>query len=136
MKYQIVIDTNVLVSALKSSKGAAYQLLRIIDSGKFEINVSTPLVAEYEEILKREIKHLSKDEIDDVINYVCTVSNKHKIFYLWRPVIKDPDDDLVLEIAVKSGSIIITYNKDDFKRASEFNIRVLTPKEFLKAIGD
>ena len=61
---------------------------------------------------------------------------KNKIFYLWRPKLKDSDDDFLLELAVKSNSIIVTLNGKDFKPASEFNLKVMTPKEFLQYIGE
>ncbi len=133
MTPQIVLDTNVLVSALKSSRGSSYRLLMLVDSSKFQINLSTPLVAEYEEVLRREIPHI--DAID-VIDYLCTIANLHKIFYLWRPILKDPDDDFILELAVKCGATIVTWNVRYFKKASLFGITVVTPKEFLQQIGE
>ena len=131
----IVIDTNVLLSAIYSNKGASYKLLSIIDSDKFTVNISTTLIYEYEEILKLksglEIKY-----IDSILNYICAIAKKNNIFYLWRPKLKDSDDDFLLELAVKSNSIIVTLNGKDFKPASEFNLKVMTPKEFLQYIGE
>lgn len=135
MERQVVLDTNVLVAALKSARGASFRLLSMVDSGRFVINLSTPLVAEYEEVLLREIPHLGRVEINDILDYLCSCANRHKIFYLWRPVLKDADDDFILELAVKSGSDIITWNVKDFKRAGKFGITVLTPPEFLRRIG-
>lgn len=136
MNLQVVLDTNVLVAALKSSKGSSFRLLTMIDSGKFTINLSTPLVAEYEEVLQRQNTHLSRAEITDILDYLCSVGKRHKIFYLWRPVLKDADDDFILELAVKSGADIITWNVKDFKRADKFGITIWTPAEFLRAIGE
>lgn len=131
----IVIDTNVLLSALYSNKGASYRLLSIIDSKKFRVNISTTLIYKYEEILKSkstlEVKH-----IDAILNYICSIGVKNRIFYLWRPKLKDPDDDFLLELAVCSKSIIVTLNQKDFTIASEFGIKVMTPKEFLLYIGE
>jgi len=135
MNRQIVLDTNVLVAALKSSRGSSFRLLTLIDSGMFAINLSTPLVAEYEEVLQWEILHLSKVELNDILDYLCNVANRHKIFYLWRPVLKDSDDDFILELAVKCGADIITWNVRDFKRADKFGIKVQTPYEFLRQTG-
>ena len=131
----IVIDTNVLLSALYSNKGASYKLLSIIDSDKFNVNISTTLIYEYEEILKLKSK-LEIKYIDSILNYICKIGKKNKIFYLWRPKLKDSDDDFLLELAVKSNSIIITLNEKDFKPASEFNLKVMTPREFLQFIGE
>ena len=131
----IVIDTNVLLSAIYSNKGASHKLILMIDSDKFRVNISTTLIYEYEEILKQKSK-LDIRYIDSILNYICKIGKKNKIFYLWRPKLKDVDDDLLLELAVKSNSIIVTLNGKDFKPASEFNLKVMTPKEFLQYIGE
>ena len=131
----IVIDTNVLLSAIYSKKGASYKLISMIDSDKFIVNISTTLIYEYEEILKLKSK-LEIKYIDSILNYICKIGKKNKIFYLWRPKLKDVDDDFLLELAVKSDSIIVTLNGKDFKPASEFNLKVMTPKEFLQYIGE
>lgn len=133
---QVVLDTNVLVTALKSSRGASFRLLSLVGSGTFMVNLSTPLVAEYEEVLKREISHLTGQEIDDILDFLCSAGNRHKIFYLWRPILKDADDDFILELAVKCGGDIITWNVRDFARAEKFGVTVQTPREFLRTLGE
>ncbi len=131
----IVIDTNVILSALFSNTGASYKLLSIIDSDKFVVHISNPLIYEYEEILRFK-SNIDFKHIDAIIDYICLIGKKNKIFYLWRPKLKDIDDDFLLELAVKSNSIIVTLNGKDFKNAGEFNIKVMTPKEFLQHIGE
>ena len=131
----IVMDTNVLLSALLSDKGASYKLLSIIDSEKFVVHISTTLLYEYEEILKLKSK-MSTKYVDAILDYLCLIGKKNSIFYLWRPKLKDVDDDFLLELAVKSHSIIVTLNGKDFKPASEYGLRVMTPKEFLQHIGE
>lgn len=137
---QIVIDTNVFVSALRSPYGASYKLFMLLESGKFEINVSVPLAIEYEAAAKRLIGRkgtLKSSDIDDILNYACSVANRRKIHFLWRPFLSDPNDDMVLELAVSSRSeIIVTYNTDDFRGLAQFGIRVLTALEFLREIGE
>lgn len=134
MKIDIVLDTNVLVAALKSSRGSSFRLLSQVEHDRFILHVSTPLVTEYEAVLKRGITSLSAEEIDDVIDFICSRAVLNKIFYLWRPVLKDPDDDFVLELAVKANAAIITWNVVDFKRAARFGIAVMTPREFLASL--
>jgi putative PIN family toxin of toxin-antitoxin system len=137
--FQIVIDTNVFISALRSRRGASYKLLTLLDSGKFEINLSVPLVLEYEAIAKRMADEfqLSVETIDDILDYTYKVANHWKIHFLWRPILKDPADDMILELAVTAGcSYIVTYNKRDFNEAESFGIQVLTPKELLDEIGE
>ena len=138
-KYKIVIDTNVFIAALRSRRGAAYRLLTLIDSGKFETNLSVPLVLEYEDVAKRLIGDfaLTAGDIDDILDYICAVASRKKVFYLWRPFLKDPKDDMVLELAVTAGcNFIITYNNKDFQGVERFGVSVMIPQEFLKEIGD
>jgi len=136
---QIVIDTNVLVAALRSRRGAAFKLLMLIDSGKFEVNISVPLVLEYEDAAKRLVGKiaLTARDIDAIIDYICAVAHRRTIFYLWRPFLKDPKDDMVLELAVTAScDYIVTYNKGDFAGAEQFGLQVVTAKEFLQNIGE
>jgi len=134
----IVLDTNVLVSALRSQKGASYKLLTLIDNGNFLLNISVPLFLEYEAVTMRDCLKLPLKKVDilDILNFLAQVSSKREIFFLWRPYLKDPKDDLVLEVAVESRSkVIVTYNKKDFIGVEKFGIKVLTPKEFLQKRG-
>ena len=107
---------------------------------KFNVNLSVPLLLEYEMVAKQLIGEmaLTEKDIDNILNYICSVSKRRKIFYLWRPFLKDQKDDMVLELAVTSQcDLIITYNKKDFKNVEKlFGIRILTPKEFLYEIGE
>ena len=138
-KPQIVVDTNVIVAALRSRRGASHRLLRLIDRGKFEINISVPLVLEYEDAGKRIAKEvvLRDEDIEDVVDYICKVANHHKVYYLWRPFLRDPKDDMVLELAVSGGcEIIVTYNVKDFEGVEAFGLKVMTAKEFLEHIGE
>jgi len=136
--YQVVIDTNVIIAALKSRKGSSFKLLSLIDSSQFKINLSVPLLLEYEDVSKRETMELplNNEDIDNILDYMCKIANKREIFYLWRPFLKDPKDDFVLELAVESQSdFIITYNLKDFKGIEKFGLKAITPREFLKLIG-
>jgi len=138
-EWQIVIDTNVLVAALRSRRGASYRLLQMLGSGRFDLHVSVPLVLEYEAVARRLIVRipLTGAEIDDVIDYLCQIASHWKIYYLWRPRLRDPKDDLVLELAVTAGcDYIVTFNRRDFPEAARFGIQAGTPREFLQKIGE
>ena len=111
---KVVIDTNVFIAALRSKKGASYKLLFEVSKDKFVQNISIPLIYEYESVAKREIDNLNLTEkhINNILDMICKISNKCKIFFLWRPFLKDPKDDFILELAIESNSeYIITYNK-------------------------
>ncbi|MDE2417374.1 MAG: putative toxin-antitoxin system toxin component, PIN family [Burkholderiales bacterium] len=127
----IVLDTNVLLTALRSSRGTSYRLLSMVEHDRFQLHVSIALVAEYEAVLKRGSLALSESQIDDVVDFLCSRAHHHKIYYLWRPVLKDPGDDFVLELAIKAQARIITWNIADFKRAQALGVLVQTPGEFL-----
>lgn len=136
---QIVIDTNVIVSALRSSSGCSHSLFKLIGSGKFEINISVPLVLEYEKTLLNSVDDMvfSINEIEKILDYICVSANHHEIHFLWRPMLHDPKDEMVLEIAVASQSgFIVTFNKKDFAGIDRFGIQIVTPKEFLKLIEE
>ncbi len=137
--YQIVLDTNVLLSALRSQFGASYLLLSLIDDSRFQINLSVAMVLEYEDVLKRPEMTLSLNhrEIDDVLDFLCRVANLRQIFYLWRPTLRDPKDDFVLELAVESNcDYVITFNIKDFNEADKFGIKAIKPSDFLRMIGE
>ena len=136
-KIQVVLDTSVIFAALHSREGASHKLLMFLDQGVYENNVSTPLVLEYEATLKKKKEELalSSTEIEKFVDYLCTLSNRKKVFFLWRPTLNDPNDEMVLEVAVASSvSFIVTFNKRDFSNASKFGILVLNPAEFLKIL--
>ncbi len=96
------------------------------------------MVLEYEAASKRHTKATGPTEadVDAIIDYLCRVGEHHKVYYLWRPFLKDPKDDMVLELAVTSNAeSIVTYNRGDFKGANQFGIKVITPKTLLQQIG-
>ena len=137
-KFQIVLDTNVIVSALRSRKGASYKLLMLVDRANFEINLSVSVLLEYEDVTKRLLGQISltETELDDILDYLCGLANLRDVFYLWRPFLKDPKDDMILELAVSAQcDVIVTYNQKDFVGIEQFGIDVMTPKEFLQRIG-
>ena len=136
---QIVIDTNVMYSGLRSKRGHSFQLLQLVGTERFEIHLSVPLVLEYEEVLLREEPNLAvgPEVIGDVVDFHCRVARRHRIFYLWRPFLPDADDEMVLELAVTAGaSHIITYNKSDFEGVEDLGIRAIKLGTFLKEIGE
>jgi putative PIN family toxin of toxin-antitoxin system len=135
---KVVIDTNVLVAGLRSRRGASFLLLSKIGSDSFDIVLSVPLVLEYEDVLLRQIPSMGMrtGDVDVVLDYLCSIAELKKVFFLWRPFLPDPKDDLVLELAVAAGcSAIVTFNERDFRGTDKFGIQVLTPAAFLKEIG-
>jgi putative PIN family toxin of toxin-antitoxin system len=135
---KIVIDTNIIISAMLSRKGAAFKLISLIGKQYFNYAMSVPLMIEYEDVLKRENSKimLSREAIDNILDRLCYHADLREIFYLWRPYLNDPKDDLVLELAVESNcNSIVTYNLKDFKNIEQFGLEAITPKIFLQKIG-
>ena len=134
----IVLDTNILEAAMRSRRGASFALLSQVGKGRFEIALSVPLVLEYEDVLMRQAGIMNRDPIavTDLLDYVCAVGKQQTIFYLWRPGLSDPGDDMVLELAVAANcTVIVTHNRRDFAGAARFGVRVLSPAEFLDELG-
>lgn len=134
----IVIDTNVLISGLRSARGASYQVLQRIGGPAFTLSVSVPLVLEYEAIAKEHARELGLTfaDIDDILDYICSVADSRTIFYLWRPLLPDPCDDLVLELAVEANAdFIVTHNHRDFGGAERFGVGIVAPGAFLRSLG-
>lgn len=134
----IVIDTNVLIAGLRSARGASYQVLQRIGGPDFTLSLSVPLVLEYEAVAKEHAREfgLTFADIDDILDYVCSIGDPRTIFYLWRPFLPDPRDDLVLELAVEANAdYIVTHNRRDFVGAEQFGIGILSPGAFLRRLG-
>ena len=127
----------MLYAGLYSSKGASFRVLKAIEEGNLQIVISTTLLFEYEDILKRNqaILGLSNQEIEKILDYFCVQSEHQKIYYLWRPHLPGPKDDHLLELAIASGTkLIVTHNTKDFKGLEKFGIRSITPKKLLEKI--
>ncbi|MDM8522349.1 putative toxin-antitoxin system toxin component, PIN family [Desulfococcaceae bacterium HSG8] len=115
----VVPDTNIFVSALRSDRGASYAVIPQLPSDQFRIALSIPLYVEYQDVLTRP-EHMSgestAEEVPAFLRYICGIAHRQRIFFLWRPWLSDPKDDMVPETAVASQSrYIVTYNLTDFR---------------------
>lgn len=133
---RVVIDTNVLVAALRSRRGASFKLLQQVGIGVFEHALTVPLVMEYEDVLLRPgVVTLAQDAVQDVIDYLCATGGAQPVHFLWRPLLPDPKDDMVLEAAVGAGCRwIVTFNIRDFAAATGLGVSAITPGDFLNRL--
>ena len=134
MARRVVLDTNVVVAALRSRRGAAAAVLLGAGTGQFEFCLSVTLFFEYESALKRPESgvRVPVAAIDDILDHLAAVGRQQRIFFLWRPSLPDPADDHVLEVAVAGRcDAIVTYNRRDFRGADRFGIRIMSPPQFL-----
>lgn len=130
---RVVLDTNIFVAALRSNQGTSFRLVQMLGSeAPYRLMVSVPLVLEYEMALKRRTG-LAPSEVKAFVDYVCEVADHREIHFLWRPFLRDPRDEMVLEVAVESeAEFIVTHNMRDFVEVeARFGIRVVRPGAFL-----
>jgi predicted nucleic acid-binding protein len=133
---RIVIDTNVLVSALRSLRGWPFNLLAQIGGAHFQHVVTVPLVMEYEDVLNRAgMVNVAAPAVSDILDYVCASALRQRVYFLWRPKLPDIKDDMVLEAAVNGRcQFIVTWNTRDFAAATDLGIKALNPDLFLNHI--
>jgi len=135
--WRVVLDTNVIVAALRSNQGASYQILMMLGHDLFEVCVTVSLAMEYEAVAMRLVGEtpLTKRDIGNILDYICSEARRSKVHFLWRPFLSDADDDMVLEAAVACGArYIVTHNIRDFAGVESFGIRALTPGAFLSVV--
>jgi len=132
-----VLDTDVLVAAFRSDRGASRQLLLAALDRHFELLLSVPLMLEYEAVLKRP-EHLAAcgltaGEVERVLDDLASVARQVRLAFRWRPRLSDANDDMVLETAVNGNAdAIVTFNQRDFEEARrEFDCAVILPREAL-----
>lgn len=132
---RIVLDTSVLVAAARSRRGASFELITMLPSPHFDFALSVALYTEWQAVLTRP-EHRPQGVTEDAalayLRYLASIAHLQDVHFLWRPFLHDPDDDMVLECAVASGSCyIVTHNVKDFKRVSQLNVEAITPADFL-----
>jgi len=136
-KLRVVLDSNVLLSGLKSDAGNSYKVLQALGTNLFEVAISVPLILEYEAILKRYLDRTiySDQRIGEILDSICSIAIETKVFFLWRPILSDGFDDHILEVAVAGQcDSIVTFNKRHFVPARKFGLDVLEPREFIDQI--
>lgn len=137
---RVVLDTSVVVAGLRSRSGAGNAVLRLVASRQLVPLASPPLFLEYEEVLKRaeqRLAHgLSEEQVDEFLAELAALIEPVELHFQWRPQVRDPGDELVLEAAINGEADgLITYNVADFAEAAErFGIAVLRPGELLKRV--
>jgi len=134
---EIIMDTNILFSGLYSASGASFKILEHLAAGRIRLALSTPLLFEYEDVLKRNQTKLNllDEDIDVVLDNLCAFSRFQKVYFLWRPYLPDAKDDLVLELAVAAKvKTIVTHNLKDFVGIDKFSVEAIVPKTLLERL--
>jgi putative PIN family toxin of toxin-antitoxin system len=131
---RVVLDTDVVVSGATSPKGASRLWLLAALRGDVRQLISVPLAFEYEAVLKRP-EHLARagvqpEDIDRLLDSLLRMAELVDIAYSWRPSLRDPGDEMVLEAAINgSADWLITFNERDFAGAARFGINIGQPGE-------
>lgn len=138
---RLVIDTSVLVAAIRSNQGRSNRLLTAALQRQCVLLASVPLMLEYEAVLTRAehlaASGLTREEVGILLDAVAAVAEPVRLSFLWRPQLADPDDDMVLEAAVNGqADVIATFNTRDFAEPTRrFGIAVKSPGACLSEIG-
>jgi len=142
MKLKLVLDTNVLVTAFCNQDGASHRLIRWALADKIILAASPALWLEYEAVIKRpeiRLRHgIALENLDVVLDTLAAHVEPVHLSYLWRPQLRDPNDEMVLETALNAGAdALVTFNTKDFAEAvKRFNLKLLTPSECVKFTGE
>jgi putative PIN family toxin of toxin-antitoxin system len=133
---KIVLDTNVLVAALRSRRGAARWILERVLRGELPAIVSVALMLEYEAVLTRpeqlQAFNLTDEKVCRLLDGLCSVAEQTETVNLWRPLLRDANDEMVLEAAAHGGAdVIVTFNVKDFVGCERVGVKAMTPGELL-----
>lgn len=142
MKLNLVLDTNVLVTALCNRDGASHLLIRWALTDRIILLASPALWLEYESVIKRpqiRLRHgISLENLEIVLDTLAAHVFPVNLNYLWRPQLRDQNDEMVLETALNgSADALVTFNTKDFADAAgRFNLKLVTPSECIKLAGE
>jgi putative PIN family toxin of toxin-antitoxin system len=136
---KITLDTNILYQALYSQAGASHAIFRLIRAGEVQMALSIPVFEEYREVLHRRKTRaelgLSEEETKGVLDFIALIGVATPISYLWRPNLRDENDNIFVELAVASGSdYLITRNIRDYTVGAELrfdSFRLMPPNQFM-----
>jgi len=137
---RLVLDTDVMVAAIRSDAGASRRLLVAGLQQTCTLLLSVPLIFEYEAVMTRpehlEAARLSTADVEALLDAVVRVAEPVRPAFLWRPTLKDANDDMVLEVAVNGrADRLVTFNQRDFARiGAQFGIVVCAPGDAVKAV--
>ena len=131
---RLVIDTNIFVAAIRNRFGPSFALIQLIRQKWVTMCCSPALFLEYEDVLKRphqlEASGLLALDVDAILNELAGLIEPVTTHYQWRPQLKDPSDEMVLEAAANAhADAIVTYNLRDFQPAQRFGLAVLNPEQ-------
>lgn len=137
---RIVLDTSVLVAATRSRKGASFALVASVSSPLFQLCLSVGVYTEWQAVLTRAEHLPSGSSVELALAFTCYLASQahlQDVHFLWRPFLRDPGDDMVLECAVAAGcQYIVTHNVKDFRGTEQLGVQAVTPGQFLQTLKE
>ena len=136
-----MLDTSVIVAALRSRSGASNRILELVGRGRLRPLATTALFLEYEDVLQRPENRLATgmrpQDVEDFLAALASATEGVDVNFRWRPQLKDPKDEFVLEAAVNGrADALVTHNVRDFESAARlFGVRILLPRDVLKELA-
>jgi putative PIN family toxin of toxin-antitoxin system len=134
---RLVLDTCVIVAAVKSSGGASHVLVELASAGQIETVLTVPLISQYEDVLYRpehRVAGWTDEDLGALIDSLLASAERVHVNFSYRPTLRDEGDELVLEAAINGQADVVTFNVRDFVPASRFGIRVLRRGELLREL--
>ena len=136
---RLVLDTSIVIAALRSRVGASNEILRLVAMGSVTGLVTPALFLEYEEVMTRtehRTAHgLNDRDIERFLAALASAMEPVTVHIAWRPQLRDPSDEMVLEAAINGrANAIVTFNVKDFAPAARFGVAVLRPSEVLDKV--
>lgn len=138
-RYRVILDTNVVLAAMRSRTGASHRLLMTLGHPRWQSVITPGLMYEYEDVARRpgSAPGLGPQDITNILDLLYRESQRQLVWYSWRPASPDPGDDLVIDAAVAGGcDFVVSFNERHLRGASRFGIQVVTPGEMLRLIGE
>ena len=134
------MDTDTVVAAMRSPGGASAAMIRAVRRKHATLLLSVPLAIEYEAVCRRsehrEASGLSGQQVEIFLDAIIAMGEPVPTHFLWRPQLRDPNDEMVLEVAVNGrADALVTFNVRDYGTApAQFGVAVLLPREAIARI--
>ena len=138
-RYRVILDTNVVLAAMRSRVGASHHLLLGMGHPRWQAIVTPALMYEYGDVARRPgaAPGLSPEDITNILDFIYQQSQRKMVWFSYRPLSLDPGDDAVLEAAIAgSCDYVVSFNNKHLYAAKKFGIEILKPVELLRLIGE
>jgi predicted nucleic acid-binding protein len=137
-RYKVILDTNVVLAALRSADGASHRLLLTIGHVRWQSVVTPAIMYEYEDVCRRCCPtELSQVDVTNILDLIYRESHRQIVWFKWRPISPDPGDDAILEAAIAARcDFVVSFNERHLRPVREFGVEVIRPATLLRLIGE